>query len=318
MALSDIHIPVMLERCIELLAPAIGHEGAVVVDATLGMGGHTEVLLERFPSLRVVGLDRDTDALDIASRRLERFGDRLIPVHTVYDGIDEALEVAGVGEADGYLFDLGVSSFQLDEDGRGFSYSRNAPLDMRMDRTAELTAHEVVNGYDEHELRRIFYEYGEEKLAPRYARAIVSARRTAPIADSAALVDIIQNATPRAVQRAGHPAKRVFQAVRIEVNRELEVLETAIPLALERTVLGGRVVVMSYQSLEDRIVKRAFAAATASTGPRDLPVELPEHAPRFRALVRGAELADQDEQDRNPRSKPVRLRAVERVRKDRA
>ncbi len=313
-AMNDqLHIPVMLERCVELLAPAISHPGAVVVDATLGLGGHSEALLERFPEAHLVGLDRDRHALALATERLARFGDRFHPVHTVYDGLPEALDSLGFDGADGILFDLGVSSMQLDQVERGFSYSQDAPLDMRMDDTAPLTAAQIIAEYDEASLRRIFWEYGDEKLAPRYAKRIVEARSEAPIETSAQLVAIIDAATPAAARRAGHQAKRVFQALRIEVNQELSVLERAIPAAVDALRMNGRIVVMSYQSLEDRIVKRVLQARSTSTAPRGLPVELPEHAPELKLLVRGAEMADDDERARNPRSAPVRLRAAQRV-----
>lgn len=313
MELDNIHTPVMLERCIELLAPAITKPGAVLVDATLGMGGHAEAFLERFPELTLVGLDRDLDALAIAEERLKRFSTRFHPVHTVYDGIREALDGLGIEHTSGILFDLGVSSLQLDRVERGFSYSQDAPLDMRMDATSELTAEHILATYREGDLRRIFEDFGEEKLAGRYARKIVEARAEAPITRSGQLVQLLQDATPAALSRAGHPAKRVFQALRIEVNTELSVLRAAIPAALDTLEVGGRIVVLSYQSLEDRIVKRDFAAATSSTSPADLPVELPEHSPRFKLLVRGAELATDAEKAENPRATPVRLRAAERL-----
>lgn len=314
MDLRDIHTPVMLERCLELLRPALERPGAVFVDATLGMGGHTEAFLERFPQLRAIGLDRDTDALRIAGERLARFGDRVDLVHTVYDGIDAAVRSTGATHADGILFDLGVSSLQLDVAERGFAYAQDAPLDMRMDQSSGMTAADVLATYGEGDLRRIFERYGEEKLAGRYARAILSARAVAPIDRSRRLVEILVDATPAAAQRAGHPAKRVFQALRIEVNAELAALERAVPAALGLLPVGGRIVVLSYQSLEDRLVKRALAEASASTAPVGLPVELPEHAPRFRLLVKGAELASDEERARNPRATPVRLRAAERLR----
>ncbi|WP_349884393.1 16S rRNA (cytosine(1402)-N(4))-methyltransferase RsmH [Microbacterium sp. WHRI 7836] len=309
MNLRDIHTPVLLDRCVELLAPSLHADGAVLVDATLGMGGHSEALLERFPNIRLVGLDRDTDALRIAGERLARFRDRVTLVHTVYDEI--GLHAQG---ASGILFDLGVSSLQLDEAERGFAYSKDAPLDMRMDQTKGVTAADVIAKYSEGNLRRIFERYGEEKLAGRYARFIIEARQKQPITRSGELVDILIAATPAAAQRAGHPAKRVFQALRIEVNTELNVLADAIPSAMDALSVGGRIVVMSYQSLEDRLVKQAFAAAAASSAPAGLPVELPEHAPRFRILTKGAELADDDERARNPRAIPVRLRAAEKLR----
>ena len=315
MDIERIHTPVMLERTVELLAPAIEAEGAVLVDATLGMGGHSRAFLERFPKLTVIGLDRDTDALAIARERLAAFGDRARFVHTVYDGIAEAIRSEGFDEVQGVLFDLGVSSLQLDRVERGFAYAKDAPLDMRMDSTRGRTAADVIAESSEQELRRIFQEYGEEKLAQRYARAIVRARAEEPITRSGQLVAILTDATPVAVQRQGHPAKRVFQALRIEVNEELSVLQRAMPAALDSIALGGRIVVLAYQSLEDRIVKRVLQAASSSSAPAGLPMELPEHKPQFRLLVRGAELASESEQAENPRAKPVRLRAAERVRR---
>jgi 16S rRNA (cytosine1402-N4)-methyltransferase len=314
MADNDIHTPVMLERTVELLTPALQRDGAVLVDATLGMAGHAEAFLQRFPGLTLVGIDRDTDALAIAARRLEPFGDRVHLVHAVYDEFESVLSGLGLSRVSGILFDLGVSSLQLDRVERGFSYSKDAPLDMRMDATAERTAEHVLATYSEHELRRIFYDYGDEKLAPRYASRIVQRRETAPLQTSAELVELIIAATPAAAQRAGHPAKRVFQALRIEVNQELSVLERAIPAAIDALEVGGRMVVLSYQSLEDRIVKRVIQKRAASTAPRGLPVELPEHRPELKLLVRGAELATDDEKAVNPRATPVRLRAIERLR----
>ena len=315
MDIGRIHTPVMLERTLALLAPAIEADDAVVVDATLGMGGHSLALLERFPNLTVIGLDRDPDALEIARERLAPFGNRARFVHTVYDGIARAVRSEGFDEVQGVLFDLGVSSLQLDRAERGFAYSKDAPLDMRMDFTRGRTAADVIAESSEDELRRIFQDFGEEKLAARYARAIVRARAEAPITRSAELVAIITAATPVAVQRQGHPAKRVFQALRIEVNEELSVLQAAMPAALDTIAVGGRIVVLAYQSLEDRIVKRVLQAAASSTAPAGLPMELPEHRPQFRLLVRGAELASESEQAENPRAKPVRLRAAERVRR---
>ncbi len=309
MSIRDIHTPVLLERCIELLAPALQQDGAVLVDATLGMGGHSEAFLERFPGIRLVGLDRDTDALRIAGERLAPFGDRVTLVHTVYDEI--GLHAQG---ASAILFDLGVSSLQLDEAERGFAYSKDAPLDMRMDQTKGRTAATILAEFSEGQLRRIFERFGEEKLAGRYARFIVEARAEHPLTRSGELVDLLVAATPAAAQRAGHPAKRVFQALRIEVNSELSVLADAIPAAMDALSVGGRIAVMSYQSLEDRLVKQAFTAASSSTAPAGLPVELPEHAPRFRVLTKGAEMAGDDEKARNPRAIPVRLRAAEKLR----
>ena len=312
---KQIHTPVMLERSVELLSPSLTRPGAVLVDATLGMAGHAEAFLERFPLLTLVGLDRDTEALAIAAERLAPFRDRVHLVHTVYDRFAEALSSLGIGEVSGILFDLGVSSLQLDRVERGFSYSKDAPLDMRMDATSQLTAERILAEYGESDLRRIFWEYGEERLASRFAERIVEKRGAAPLVRSAQLVELITAATPVAIQRNGHPAKRVFQALRIEVNQELSVLERAIPAALNSLEVNGRIVVLAYQSLEDRIVKRALVAASSSTAPVGLPVELPEHRPEFTLLVRGAELATDEEKAANPRSTPVRLRAAERVRR---
>ncbi|HUG51152.1 MAG TPA: 16S rRNA (cytosine(1402)-N(4))-methyltransferase RsmH, partial [Terrimesophilobacter sp.] len=273
MADTDIHTPVMLERCVELLSPALQAPGSVLVDATLGMAGHAEAFLSRMPQLQFVGLDRDNDALQIATRRLARFGDRVHLVHAVYDELPEVLDSLGMPEAAGILFDLGVSSLQLDRVERGFSYSHDAPLDMRMDAESPLTAEVVLATYSEAELRRIFFEYGEERLAPRYAKRIVEHRAQSPLTSSAQLVELITAATPAAVHRKGHPAKRVFQALRIEVNQELAVLERAIPAALDSLQVNGRIVVLAYHSLEDRIVKHALAAGSRSSAPAGLPVE---------------------------------------------
>lgn len=312
---ARLHAPVLLERCVDLLAPALARPGAVVVDATLGLGGHAEALLERCPEAMLVGLDRDTEALALASRRLSRFGDRFRAVHAVFDELDAALDGLGIGEIHGALFDLGVSSMQLDEPGRGFSYARDAPLDMRMDQSRGTTAAQLVNERSETELRDLFYRHGDEKLAPRYAARIVAARDESPITTTGRLVEVLQQATPAALRDAGHPAKRVFQALRVEVNGELDAIERAIPAAMERLAIGGRIVVMAYQSHEDRAVKRFLQRAASSTAPAGLPVELPEHRPAFSLLVRGAERADAVEAERNPRAVPARLRAAERIRR---
>lgn len=311
--LSMIHTPVLLDRCIELLTPAVGAPGAVLVDGTLGMGGHSEALLERFKDLTIIGLDRDTDALGIARERLAAFGDRVHFVHTIYDGITEAVRGIGFERVNGVLLDLGVSSMQLDRAERGFAYAQDAPLDMRMDQNTGRTAADIIAQEPEGRLRQLFELYGDEPLAGRYARAIVRARDEQPITRSGQLVDLLQEATPAAVKQRRHPAKRVFQALRIEVNDELGALQRVIPAALQLLHIGGRAVVMSYQSLEDRLVKRAFAQATTSTAPAGLPIELPDHAPDFKLVTRRAETASAQEQQANPRSIPVRLRAIERV-----
>lgn len=314
MADNTIHTPVLLERSIELLAPALDAPEAVLVDGTLGMAGHAEAFLQRFPDLTLVGIDRDEDALAIARRRLEPFANRTHFVHAVYDDIPKALASLGIPNVQGIFFDLGVSSLQLDRVERGFSYSKDAPLDMRMDASTPITAEHILATYSEMELRRIFYAYGDEKLAPRFASRIVQFREQQPLTTSAQLVELIIAATPAAAQRAGHPAKRVFQALRIEVNQELSVLERAIPAAVDSLALGGRMVVLAYQSLEDRIVKRELQRRSRSTAPAGLPVELPEHKPELKLLVRGSEQASEAEQLTNPRAKPVRLRAIERMR----
>ena len=314
MADNTIHTPVLLERSIELLAPALNAPGAVLVDGTLGMAGHAEAFLQRFPGLTLVGIDRDEDALAIARRRLEPFASRTHFVHAVYDEIPQALDSLGITSVEGIFFDLGVSSLQLDRVERGFSYSQDAPLDMRMDASTPVTAEHILATYSELELRRIFYAYGDEKLAPRFASRIVQFREQQPLTTSAQLVELVIAATPAAAQRAGHPAKRVFQALRIEVNQELSVLERAIPAAVDSLALGGRMVVLAYQSLEDRIVKRELQRRAKSTAPAGLPVELPEHKPELKLLVRGSEQASEAEQALNPRAKPVRLRAIERMR----
>jgi 16S rRNA (cytosine1402-N4)-methyltransferase len=316
------HVPVLLDRCVALLRPALTRHhpdgsGAVLIDATIGAGGHAERFLTELPGLRLIGVDRDPTALDIARARLARFADRLTLVQTRYDGIDTALAESGYGpteSVDGMLFDLGVSSMQLDRSERGFSYAHDAPLDMRMDPTSELTAAEIVNSYDEAALTDILRRYGEERFARRIASHIARRRARTPFTSTAELVEVIYQAVPAPARRTGgHPAKRTFQALRIAVNAELDALRSAMPAALDALAVGGRVVVLAYQSLEDRIVKRVFAEATTSSTPSDLPVELPGHAPQFTLLTRGAERAGDAEVSQNPRSAAVRLRALQRV-----
>ncbi|MFC8192272.1 16S rRNA (cytosine(1402)-N(4))-methyltransferase RsmH [Cellulomonas sp. NPDC057328] len=309
------HVPVLLQRCLDLLGPALAEPGAVMVDATLGMGGHTEGVLRAFEHVRVVGIDRDPQALALAGARLAPFGERFTPVHAVYDEIPDVLERLGLPSVRGVLMDLGVSSLQLDETERGFAYAHDAPLDMRMDPTRGVTAADVLNTYDERALARVLHVYGEERFAARIARAVVRRREQAPLTRTAELVDIVRASIPAATRKTGgHPAKRTFQALRIEVNGELAALERALPAAIESLAVGGRVVVESYQSLEDRLVKRALAAGATSSAPPDLPVEPATHAPYLRLLTRGAEEADADELARNPRAQSVRLRAAERLR----
>ena len=309
------HVPVFVGRVLELLAPALSGPGAVFVDATLGMAGHAEAVLTAHPQARLVGLDRDHDALALAAARLAAFADRTTLVHAVYDQLPAVLDGLGLAFADAILFDLGVSSFQLDEIDRGFSYAHDAPLDMRMDRATGQTAADVVNTYSASELTRVLRQYGEERFASRIADSIVRERQRRPLTSTARLAELVRDAIPAATRRTGgHPAKRTFQALRIEVNAELAVLERAVPAALEAIEVGGRIAVLSYQSLEDRLVKRVFTAGAASTSPADLPVELAEHAPRLRLLTRGAEQPGAAEIAANPRAASAKLRAVERIR----
>ncbi len=308
------HVPVLLDRVVALVAPALERPGAVFVDATLGLGGHSEAVLDRCPQARLVGIDRDQHALELAGERLAPFEARTTLVHAVYDEIPDVLAELGIASADGILFDLGVSSMQLDVAERGFAYAQDAPLDMRMDDSEGLTAADVLNTYPGGDLARILRSYGEEKFARQIARAIVKAREEKPFTDSARLVQLLRDTIPAPARRTGgNPAKRTFQALRIEVNDELGVLRRAIPAAVGSIGVGGRVVVMSYHSLEDRLVKQAFAAGTTSTLPPDLPVVPAGYEPPLRNLTRGAEKASPSEIDENPRAASVRLRAVERL-----
>lgn len=316
------HVPVMLQRCVTLLAPALTRHrpdgsGAVLVDATVGAGGHAERFLSELPGLRLIGLDRDPDAIDVAARRLARFGERVTLAHARYDAIADVIAESGYAAAesiDAALFDLGVSSMQLDLIERGFSYTHDAPLDMRMDPRSALTAADVVNTYDEAALTDILRRYGEERFAARIAARIVARRARAPLTSTGELVSLLYQAIPApARRRGGHPAKRTFQALRIAVNGELDSLASALPAALDALTVAGRIVVLAYQSLEDRIVKQLFAQAVTSRTPVDVPVELPGDTPRFASLTRGAERVGADEVERNPRAASVRLRAVRRT-----
>jgi 16S rRNA (cytosine1402-N4)-methyltransferase len=309
------HVPVLLDRVVALVAPPLEQPGSVLVDATLGLGGHTAAVLDRCPQARVIGIDRDAHALDRSRERLARFAERVTFVHAVYDEIAEVLAELGLDHVDGVLFDLGVSSMQLDVRERGFAYAEDAPLDMRMNDTAGQTAADVLNTYPADELARILRSYGEERYARRIADSIVRERAREPFSRSARLVELVREAIPAPARRTGgHPAKRTFQALRIEVNDELSVLRRALPAAIDAIGVGGRVVVMSYHSLEDRLTKQAFAAVTRSDVPPDLPVVPAGYEPSLRLLTRGAEKASPEEIDQNPRASSVRLRAVERVR----
>ncbi|MBF4160617.1 16S rRNA (cytosine(1402)-N(4))-methyltransferase RsmH [Nocardioides acrostichi] len=311
------HLPVLLDRVVALLAPALERAGrpGVLVDCTLGLGGHTEAVLRRCDPVRVIGIDRDPQALELARERLAPFGDRFTGVHAVYDEIPEVMADLALPEVDAVLFDLGVSSLQLDLRERGFAYADDAPLDMRMDSTTGPTAADVLNTYAEADLARVLHEYGEEKFARKIARAVVRQRERAPFTTSARLVELLYAEIPAPARRTGgHPAKRTFQALRMEVNDELGALRRAIPAAIDAVSVGGRVVVESYHSLEDRLVKRAFTAVTRSDLPDDLPFVPEGSEPPFRTVTRGAEKADDEENASNPRAASVRLRAVERLR----
>lgn len=337
------HVPVMIDRITDLLRPAVEAAGpdAVLVDATLGAGGHTLRLLEEFPQLNVIGLDRDTQALGEACERLARFGGRFEAYHTRFDGLGEVADglrspwspgeiddaapddVAGPGTVAriaaehglaGVLFDLGVSSMQLDRPERGFAYRVDAPLDMRMDQSGGMTAADVLNTYDHGRLAHVLKTYGDERFAGKIASAVLREREREPFTTSGRLVELLYETIPAPARRTGgHPAKRTFQALRVEVNGELDALEAAIPAATDRLRAGGRAVFMSYQSLEDRIVKHAVRELTTSTTPPGLPVDLPGTAPDFRAVTHGAEKADEAETAANPRAASVRVRALERL-----
>ena len=305
----------MRDRCVELLAPAIEKsENPVVIDATLGLGGHTEALLARFKNLTVIGIDRDEIALSRAKERLTPYADRLKTAHCVFDEISAVAKSFGFSHINGALFDLGVSSIQLDESERGFSYSQDAPLDMRMDRSQGITASEIVNTYEPGKLVHILRAYGEEKFATRIVENIVKARAKAPLNSTTELAMLVKESIPAATRRTGgNPAKRTFQALRIEANDELGAISRALPDALDLLMVGGRLVVMSFQSLEDRIVKEIFAEASTSKSPRNLPIELPEYAAKFSLVFRSSQTPSEEELASNPRSASVRLRAIERV-----
>ncbi|MGZ8717683.1 MAG: 16S rRNA (cytosine(1402)-N(4))-methyltransferase RsmH [Aeromicrobium sp.] len=308
------HVPVLLDRVLDLLSPSLTKPGSVVVDATLGLGGHAEALLTEFPDVHVIGIDRDPVALDRARTRLEPFGDRVTYAQAVYDEIGEVVSAAGHDHVAGVLFDLGVSSMQLDVADRGFSYSQDAPLDMRMNPDDELTAALVLNTYSAQDLARVLRNYGEEKFAKRIAEAVVAQRENEPFTTSARLVDLIRDSIPQAARRTGgNPAKRSFQALRIEVNDELGALTRALPAALDALEVGGRVVVLAYHSLEDRLTKQAFARVTRSNAPRDLPIVPVEMLPKFKLVTRGSEQAAEEEIAANRRAQSVRLRTVERI-----
>ncbi|MDK8468658.1 16S rRNA (cytosine(1402)-N(4))-methyltransferase RsmH [Corynebacterium accolens] len=318
------HVPVMRERMAELLRPGVEAAGsqAVLVDATLGAGGHSEYFLQTFPQARVIGVDRDEQALQNASVRLEPFGPRFCAVNARFDELGTAI---AQGEGDifdaarahgiaGALFDLGVSSMQLDQAERGFAYKTDAPLDMRMDPSHGLTAADVLNTYSHGDLARILKTYGDERFAGKIASAVLKEREKEPFSTSGRLVELLYSTIPAATRRTGgHPAKRTFQALRVEVNRELEAIENVLPVITSALSIGARAVFMSYQSLEDRLVKAAFKELSTSTTPAGLPMDLPGTAPEFATVTRGAEKASAAEVEENSRAGSVRVRALERL-----
>lgn len=311
---SDLHRPVMLERTLELLRPAVQGKKATVVDCTLGLGGHTEALLTQFPDLTVIGIDRDDAALELATERLKDFGSRFVPAAAIYDELSDVLGMLEIEAIEGVLMDLGVSSMQLDQPERGFSYAQEAELDMRMNQGSGKTAADLLATLDHGQLARIFRDYGEERFASQVAREIVNARELAPIQTSTQLNAILERSIPQAPGKtSGHPGKRVYQALRIAVNDELGILERAMPQAIDVLSVGGRLVVMSYHSLEDGIVKKALQAAAVSTTPIEMPVELPGTSPQLNILTKGVERATEVELHNNPRAQSARLRAAEKL-----
>jgi 16S rRNA (cytosine1402-N4)-methyltransferase len=313
------HVPVLVGRVTALLAPALADPGAVLVDATIGRAGHARALLDACPGLLLIGIDADLAAIEAARELLAPYADRVTLVHARYDQIpaivSERPGSAPRAQIMGVLFDLGVSSPQLDDPARGFAYAHDAPLDMRMDRTAERTAADIVNGYPATELARVLRQYGEERFARRIADALVRERAREPITSTQRLSAIVKDAIPAATRRTGgNPAKRTFQALRIEVNDELGTLRRALPAALGVLAVGGRVVVLAYHSLEDRIVKQELVRLSADQAPPGLPIPAKAAAPQFRLLTRGAERPDNEEVAVNPRAASARLRAAERMR----
>jgi 16S rRNA (cytosine1402-N4)-methyltransferase len=304
----------MLERTLELLRPAVQGKKATVVDCTLGLGGHTEALLTQFPDLTVIGIDRDDAALELATERLKDFGSRFVPAAAIYDELADVLGMLEIEAVEGVLMDLGVSSMQLDQPERGFSYAQEAELDMRMNQGSGKTAADLLATLDHGQLARIFRDFGEERFASQVAREIVNARELAPIQTSTQLNAILERSIPQAPGKtSGHPGKRVYQALRIAVNDELGILERAMPQAIDALSVGGRLVVMSYHSLEDGIVKKALQAAAVSTTPIEMPVELPGTSPQLNILTKGVERATEVELHNNPRAQSARLRAAEKL-----
>lgn len=311
----------MLAEVLALLAPALrdpaltaGAAPPVLVDATLGLGGHAEALLTACPQAHLIGLDRDFQALALAARRLAPFAGRTTLVEAVYDELPEVLADLGHTKVQGVLLDLGLSSLQIDEPERGFAYAVDAPLDMRMDGQQELTAAEVLNTYSARDLARVLRIYGEERFADRIARRVVAEREREPFTRSARLVEVLRAAIPAASQRTGgHPAKRTFQALRIEVNAELTALESVLPSAIAALGLGGRIAVLAYHSLEDRLVKQILLAGASDSAPRHLPVVPAGYGAQLRLLTRGAQRPSAEETEVNSRAASARLRAAVRI-----
>ena len=310
--LSYGHRPVLLEECLEALA--IRPDG-IYVDGTLGRAGHSLEIARRLTTGRLIGIDRDETAIAAAQERLRDYMDHVTLVHSNFDRIGAILEELNISGADGMLFDLGVSSPQLDDAQRGFSYMHDAPLDMRMDRTAALDAHQVVNRWPYEELRRILYEYGEERYAPAIAKGICRARETAPIETTLQLVDVIKSAMPpQALREKQHPAKRSFQAIRIAVNGELDALPPMLNAAAEHLNAGGRLAVISFHSLEDRIIKKTMQElATGCTCPPNFPVCVCGKTPKMKLISRKPITPDNGELTENPRARSAKLRVAEKL-----
>ena len=309
------HQPVLTDRVLALLGPALDRPGAVVLDGTLGRAGHALALLREHPGVSLIGVDTDPAAIEASRARLAAYATRVTLVHAVYDQIPAILARLGLPSVQGVLLDLGVSSPQLDDRDRGFAYSYDAPLDMRMDTGGPLTAADVDNTYSAADLARVLRDYGEERFARRIADAVVRARAAAPLHSTLQLSEIIRDSIPApARRRGGNPAKRTFQALRIEVNGELDALARALPAALDALAVGGRIAVLAYHSLEDRLVKKALTDRSADTTPSGLPVPLPSAQPEFRLLTRGADKPSAAETEANPRAASARLRAAERIR----
>ena len=306
------HVSVLLNECIENLA--IKPDG-IYVDGTLGLGGHSYEIASRLTTGQLIGIDRDLTAIERAGKRLEPFKERVKLVHGNFSDTVAILDSLGIDAVDGMLFDLGVSSPQLDESERGFSYMQDAPLDMRMDQTGALSAHEIVNSYSEAQLNRIFWDYGEERYARRISAAIIKAREQKPIETTFELVDIIKSALPTAALREKqHPAKRCFQAIRIAVNDELGAISALIDTAPDKLKVGGRLCVISFHSLEDRIVKSGIAAReNGCTCPREAPICTCGFVKTLKSVYRKPILPGQDEIERNPRARSAKLRVAERV-----